>query len=290
MVEMFPIMLLTKLPPEFIESFFNPGLPNDMDDGTCRLEQFLHDEDLPIFCTEKQGGFAVPSFWDFRNFERELIRRIKSEMRDITPLRDESEIEKPGNFDGNVGTSEGGNNWYPIQFSYIDFRMLIMGEKLRETYKEASERQPVIFDEYYLANLICSAAYVPGNEKLFDQATIKSLIDHQYSNGTRFYFVLQLLVHLFCFLIPLNLILLQFGDWRLQYTLSVVALCAQVYLFLHEVAQMLVLGLYRYLTLTYFNGCDFLCFWLYVVFFVREMSKAGNDIVAYKLDLISEES
>ena len=52
------------------------------------MEQDIFDEDLPIFATRTSGCFTISNFWDFRNFRRELIKKIGIYMVPYAPFHD----------------------------------------------------------------------------------------------------------------------------------------------------------------------------------------------------------
>lgn len=68
---------------------------------------------------------------------------------------------------------------FNIEHSYIDFRYLILGQKLHKLHisQYAVQDELLSFDDFYLSMIIDNAN---GNELIFTQSSIKRVIDYQF--------------------------------------------------------------------------------------------------------------
>lgn len=82
------------------------------------------------------------SYWDFRNFRLELINKVLAHMQPISLLYSQEERDKEDGFQNSSrdqGKSSQYKHLYAVSYSYIDFRHLIFGLKLRQTYDDSNE-------------------------------------------------------------------------------------------------------------------------------------------------------
>lgn len=161
----------------------------------------------------------------------------------LQPGFDALELKKVENMD--VELEKQKEEPYKVQHSIIDFRYLILGYHLREKKK-------LVFDHYYLSNLIDSTF---GNEAIFSTNTIKKIINLQFSIAAP---TLEKLLYLYmiCFFIPFLLtsfidnILLQ---W-IFYCLGLVPLTINFFIELVQIKY----AKGSYITESLFNVIEFL--------------------------------
>lgn len=69
---------------------------------------------------------------------------------------------------------------YDIEHSFIDFRHLILGQKMNILHKatqgkeDEHEEDEVVFDDYYLSGLIATAS----SQSLYAEPSIRRIIDY----------------------------------------------------------------------------------------------------------------
>lgn len=66
---------------------------------------------------------------------------------------------------------------YDIEHSFIDFRHLILGQKMNILHKETQGEavKEVVFDDYYLSGLVATAA---SSQSLYAEPSIRRIIDY----------------------------------------------------------------------------------------------------------------
>lgn len=71
---------------------------------------------------------------------------------------------------------------YEVEFSYMNFQNMIIGEKIRK--KQEFGKGKLKFNNLYFANLINQN---PSNQELFMKESIQKLIDFQYMTTFKFF-------------------------------------------------------------------------------------------------------
>ena len=118
----------------------------------CILEIEFKDPDLPVLGDAAFAHFTITSFDNFMNPERDILASIKR----FNPL----------------GSSSGGADRVEVEYSYIDFTWMIIGEKINSL----DQKHPVKFDDLYYSELI---NLEEGGSKLafFKQSSVQYIID-----------------------------------------------------------------------------------------------------------------
>ena len=115
-----------------INEFYSISVAEKKDrssEGFCNIEIGFKNAELPVFSNVEKEYFANMKFDDFHEIEKELVNQIN--------VRDKDKLNKEKSFE--------------VEHLYVDFKYLIIGEKIRNLTKETEESKIPRFDDLYYA-------------------------------------------------------------------------------------------------------------------------------------------
>ena len=87
------ILSMEDIPETFITTYFNQQAAGSAL-SLCRLERNLTDPRLPFFNVHQEKSYRVLNFWDTRNYQNELIRKLRDLVNsETTGTRTEQDDE-----------------------------------------------------------------------------------------------------------------------------------------------------------------------------------------------------
>jgi hypothetical protein len=212
-------------------------------EGFCNFEIALKDPELPMF-SDKTVEYLTANdadIEDFHNFKEELAQKIVQ--------RDKDKLTNSKN--------------YIVNHTLVDFRDVIIGEKLRAIQK-SKKALNLRFDNLYYATWMIKQG--DSNKIFFLQESVQNFIDFQWYITRNIQWNLFSMYVLF-FLIPISVTLFSEEEYVHDIMLKVAILPAVV-LFSIEIIQMREQGV-----IDYFNGWNIIDFSLFMVFLSLEYFK-----------------
>jgi hypothetical protein len=144
----------------------------------CNMEDFSNHPDLPPFASVPIDYHVKERFKDYHNFDKEVIAEVVAKDPYMTfgvATFKEEEL-------GNYRLREERN--FEVEHSYVDFRKLIIGEKIRKIQEEKEYK--IIFNDRYLAGILCIPAESDEKLEFYDLETVRKIIDFQYVTTGKF--------------------------------------------------------------------------------------------------------
>ena len=135
----------------------------------CNMEDYTNHPDLPPFSSKRIDYHVKERFKDYHNFEKEVIAEVVAKDPYMTFGVANFEEAVYGQY--KVGEERN----FEVEHSYIDFRKLIIGEKIRKIQEENDYK--IVFNDRYLAGIMCIPAESEEKLDFYDLETVRKIID-----------------------------------------------------------------------------------------------------------------
>ena len=122
---------------------------------------------------------------------------------------------------------------YPIEYAFIDFKWLRIGEKLKHMDQPIPEHKP-LFDDDYFATLIMKQEH---DLDFFGNSVIQKIIDYQFAQSTRSVMLGIFYLYLLFFVCPYVITLIS-DDPTIVMQVYKICLMPQILLLCIEMVQM----------------------------------------------------
>lgn len=232
---------------------------NEKNDSTpCKFEIEFQDVDLPPFSDMTFDYIQIESFQNFLNLKMEISEKIISndELKEVG-------IDK--------------NN--EIEYYYVDFQYLIIGEKIRSissTGQEQTAAAELKFNDLYYARIFAEKADDETNNTFFKQKSVQKLIDSQWVDTYKVQ-VTIFLIYFLMYVIPMCICSFKISD-EVNTLMFQVALFPIIILAFIESVQIIEQG-YEYFI--GWNLIDFSQIMVFIILSVLRYRGLDNKLLYY---------
>lgn len=186
--------------------------PTSANQGFCTLETQINDIDLPVFSDVQNEYHTFSKFSNPHNVKIEVAEMIKE-----------------------VDQAKQGEKIYEVDHFYIDFTLMIIGEKIKYVkYRKPNERY--VLNDLVLADLMMIE---DDNMQFYMQETVQQIIDYHWVASKRL-MMLLFYMYLVFFVLPFMTILLNKDTLSHEWHILLFKVCCfpQYVLFAIELTQM----------------------------------------------------